>query len=77
MLILLIDVDDQLTSVVHIKHVKGVAEANSKAGVAVHFIPRIFYPGDSISHPGGYTDLSVKYPGSGYFIPGSHLASPR
>ena len=46
-------------------------------GVAVHFISRIFYPGDSISHPGGYTDLSVKYPGSGYFIPGSHLASPR
>ena len=45
--------------------------------VAVHFIPRIFYPGDSISHPGGYTDLSVKYLGSGYFIPGSHLASPR
>ena len=47
----------------------------------VHFIPRIILSGEggggSISHPGGYTHLSVKYPGSGYFIPGTHLASPR
>ena len=52
-----------------------------RSGVAVYTLyilsPVLFYPGDSISHPGGYTDLSVKYPGSGYFIPGSHLASPR
>ena len=44
---------------------------------AIFYKAVLFYPGDSISHPGGYTDLSVKYPGSGYFIPGSHLASTR
>ena len=48
-----------------------------RSGVTDYFIPRIFHPGDSIPYPGGYPGLSVKYPGSGYFIPGSHLGSRR
>ena len=44
-------------------------------GVTDYFIPHIFHPENSIPYPGGYPGLSVKYPGLGHFISGSHLGS--